>query len=213
MKKLVMDQFIKKYWSYYIEIENQLLETQKYVEFDKKNYNTYSMEYLKLYQIICSEIDGCAKVISLYSDSSFKIRDATIKQWGFQVQQIFPEITKRQVSFNGNDLLIPWRNWEYVIGLTKDGKKNIKHEKGKVNPDWWVKYGNVKHARMNLESEDANYADANLKNVVYALAGLYILEREFIEYLYFEKKDTGHLPIAKSGIFTDFGFKHIEKIK
>lgn len=40
--------FIKQYWNYYLELERQVLDTRKYVEFSTQNYNTYSIEYMKL---------------------------------------------------------------------------------------------------------------------------------------------------------------------
>ncbi|HBB6794409.1 TPA: hypothetical protein KB899_002331, partial [Enterococcus faecium] len=41
-------------------------------------------------------------------------------------------------------------------------------------PDWWKIYNRVKHGRSS------NYKEANLENVLYALASLYLLE----EYLH-----------------------------
>lgn len=210
----MMDEFIKKYWTYYLEIENQMIETQRYVEFDKRNNNTYSMEFLKLYQMICSEIDGCAKEISACCNSSFKFdRNCSIKNWGYEIQQVFPDIITRQTRFNGDYLIVPWKNWKYVKAISKTGKRIIKLDDKMKTPNWWVKYNKVKHSRMKLNSQDVNYENANLKNTIAALAGLYILEREFIEYLYFTKNDMGHCSIPKSKLFTDDSFKHIEKMR
>ena len=59
-----LQSFIKSYWEYFLELEEQLIETKRYVAFDKANAKTYSIEYLKLYQAVCSEIDVVAKEIS-----------------------------------------------------------------------------------------------------------------------------------------------------
>ena len=78
--------FKKSYWNYFLELEEEFLLTQKYVTFDKLNFNTFSAEYIKLIQAVCSEIDVVAKLhhiltrvlkmrrIRIYSDgdSSFK---------------------------------------------------------------------------------------------------------------------------------------------
>lgn len=40
--------FIKSYWNYYLELEDQFIATKKFVEFDASNSATYSVEYLKL---------------------------------------------------------------------------------------------------------------------------------------------------------------------
>ena len=49
--------FVKSYWNYYLELEEQFISTKKFVEFDVSNSTTYSVEYLKLFQAVCSEID------------------------------------------------------------------------------------------------------------------------------------------------------------
>lgn len=49
--------FIKSYWEYFLEIEEQFLESKKFVAFDNVNSKTFSIEYLKLYQAVCSEIN------------------------------------------------------------------------------------------------------------------------------------------------------------
>lgn len=56
--------FEKSYWNYFLELEKQLLSTRRYVAFDVANYKTYSMEYLKLIEAVCSEIDVVGKGIA-----------------------------------------------------------------------------------------------------------------------------------------------------
>lgn len=56
--------FKKSYWNYFLELEEEFLLTQKYVTFDKLNFNTFSAEYIKLIQAVCSEIDVVAKEIA-----------------------------------------------------------------------------------------------------------------------------------------------------
>ena len=52
----------------------------------------------------------------------------------------------------GDFCLIPWEDWN----------------KSK-NPDWWKSYNNVKHKRND------NFQNANLKNTINAVAGLFCL--------------------------------------
>lgn len=35
------DVFVKSYWNYYLELEDQFVATKKFVEFDISNYATY----------------------------------------------------------------------------------------------------------------------------------------------------------------------------
>lgn len=53
------------YWKYYISLENQFLDTERYVEFDYiNNGKAYSIEYLKLFQAVCGEVDVIGKVLA-----------------------------------------------------------------------------------------------------------------------------------------------------
>ena len=64
------------YWKYYISLENQFLETGRYVELDYvNNGKTYSMEYLKLFQAVCSEIDVMGKTLAAVLNESWTCRD------------------------------------------------------------------------------------------------------------------------------------------
>ena len=58
------ESFIKHYWQYYKELEDEIIATRRYVDFDQGNFSTFSVEYLKLYQTICSEIDVLGKAIA-----------------------------------------------------------------------------------------------------------------------------------------------------
>ena len=65
--------FIKSYWEYFLELEEQFLETKRFVAFDKANAKAYSIEYLKLYQAICSEIDVVGKEIAVAINPQFRL--------------------------------------------------------------------------------------------------------------------------------------------
>ena len=56
--------FEKNYWEYYLELEEQFISTKRYVAFDAANYKSYSLEYLKLLEAVCSEIDIVGKEIA-----------------------------------------------------------------------------------------------------------------------------------------------------
>ena len=81
MSETNIDTFLKSYWSYYLELENQFVATKKFVEFDISNHATYSIEYLKLFQAVCSEIDVVAKILAEEYDESFKkIKNTNIQK-------------------------------------------------------------------------------------------------------------------------------------
>lgn len=78
-----ISKFVASYWNYYLELEEAFKQTQKYVAFDRHNDRTYSVEYLKLIQAVCSEIDVVAKEIAEHFDPNFStIQRPNITHWG-----------------------------------------------------------------------------------------------------------------------------------
>ena len=185
-----MDKFIKNYWNYYIELESQLLELKRYVEFDKKNFQTYSIEILKLFQTVCSEIDAAGKEIALSFDEKFKPKDANIKKWGYIIQQNLKGIKNIKIIFNENIELCPYKNWEYIELISKKGKPYLKKAKDIDMIIWWKHYNSIKHERVGWVENETNYHLANLKNLLNAFCALFILETMYINSFCNEKKIT-----------------------
>ena len=183
--------FVKSYWNYYLELEQQLFDIRRYVDFSSKNNNTFSMEFLKLLQAVCSEIDVVAKVIDNYIDNTFN--GNRINEWGYALQQKFPEIKSIKIVFNDDYDIQPWKCWEYIKeeqeikkGENKGKKRTvIKLKKGCKNPVWWTAYNKSKHERTSpYNNSNINYNRANLKNVVSAFGALFILETIFRNYIF-----------------------------
>lgn len=66
--------------------------------------------------------------------------------------------------------------------------------------DWWQAYNDIKHRRMGTnEAGRYNYTKANLKNVLHAMAALYILNRK----LYDSLEDNGRFgtEVPESALF------------
>lgn len=185
MSEVNLTQFIKSYWNYYIELEDQLLATKKYVDFDESNYKTFSVEYLKLLQATCSEIDVVGKIIAEYYDNSFKkVDNKNIQKWGMLVHNAFPEIETSTVSFLNDKEITPWTNWDYETYYDKDNKFRYRLKDGKKTPAWWTAYNKVKHERTSPYKEGkTNYSRANLENLILAMSALYIIEMKFIKLL------------------------------
>lgn len=182
---LKIQQFVRSYWNYFLELEEQLIETKRYVDFGKSNNKTFSIEFLKLLQATCSEIDVVAKIIAEWADPEFKSPDnKNIQKWGFVIQKTYPDVESIAVRFNNDYTIVPWKNWAYEKYLDKNGKTRYRLIKGKETPVWWTAYNKVKHERTSAYgSEQTNYARANLKNLIYAMAALYILETLFLSAL------------------------------
>lgn len=185
MKQSKLRTFVKSYWEYYLELEEQFSKTKKYVSFDIYNKKTYSVEYLKLLQAVCSEIDVVAKEIASDLDPSFVVdNNTTIKKWGYVLQNKLPAMLCREIVFNDEICVCPWKNWLYEQSLSKKGALNYKLKNNCKTPSWWVDYNSVKHARTKIGNDgEINYTKANLENLIKSYAALHILESCYIDYL------------------------------
>lgn len=175
--------FYKSYWKYFLELEESLLELQRYINFEKNNWKVYSNEFIKLIEVIGSEIDVVAKEIVLYKNSQVKSING-ISNWGYNIQQLIPDIDTINLNFYSEEIITPWKNWKHEKYIDKNGKEGYRLKKGKENPEWWKAYNKVKHERTTITGGKYNYERANLGNVINALGGLYILETYFMEELY-----------------------------
>lgn len=199
--EITLTQFIKSYWNYYLELEEQLIQTKRFVDFDISNYKTFSIEYLKLLQATCSEIDVVAKIIAEKFELSFsKLDNKNIQKWGFVIQKYFKEIQHIKVCFLNDFCITPWQNWGYE--QYKDKKNSIRYRllKGAETPQWWTAYNKVKHERTShYQNGKTNYCRANLENLISAMSALFILETIFIEYL--KKEEEVLITLTPSSLF------------
>lgn len=186
-------QFIINYWNYYRELENELLSVRKYVDFQEGNFNTYSIEFLKLYQAICSEIDVIGKAMAHEVNQNFKPEDTSnnILKWWYEIQSSY-HLDKDDIEVNLSDNtewfmdlfeISPWRNFVSEKRINRRGYSY--YTTNDSIPSWWSEYNKVKHNRTLTikNSTSIYYTKANLKNVCYALAALYTLEIAYMHYL------------------------------
>lgn len=171
---MTRDEFCRLHWSYYLVLEKDFLDTERYISFDFgdnylydsqhtatdcANSTTFSNEFVKQYQAICSEVDVILKSIckELGNTSANSMPDYTnliLNQWS--------NLPNQKVRMNVIELQ-PFKNWSPNPAYN--------------SPDWWSPYNRVKHERLE------NFRDANLKNVANALAGLYILESYLVKFI------------------------------
>ena len=170
--------FVDYHWKYYLSLENNFLFTENYVSFNSNNNSTFSNEYVKLLQVICSEIDSVSKTICLNLDNSFAVdKNTNIKKWGFVLQKFFPNIKNVKVLFHDDYNIIPWEKWEYCLNTQN---KIVLSDKSST-PKWWNIYNSVKHNRTAKKDNGRyNFYDANLKNVLTALGALYVIEKIYL---------------------------------
>ena len=51
------------HWSYYMSLEDDLIETSRYVEICEDNFDTYSTRFTRLMLSAASEVDVVAKIL------------------------------------------------------------------------------------------------------------------------------------------------------
>lgn len=163
--------FIWQYWRFFETLENDFLATERFVSLDEDNYDTFSVEYNRLYQSIGSEIDVIAKLLcNLLGDhKADKIYD-----YYKTITSYCGMFTDEQVCINRSVTIKPWDKW---IIKNMNGKEKL------FNPEWWSLYNKVKHNRQTVCTDNKSkwydkpyYKCATQYNVLSALAGLYILE-------------------------------------
>lgn len=201
--------FIRSYWDYYLDLEEQFSQTKKYIAFDIYNKNAYSVEFLKLMQAVCSEIDVVAKEIASALDPSFKVDISTnIKKWGYILQNKLPQILTDEVVFNHDIRVTPWKNWMYEQYRDKNKALRYKLKGNAKTPMWWVAYTDVKHQRTRRSADGhTNFTQANLYNLIHSFAALYILETEYMATLYGDQEPVDG--IGSSALFQPY-YKQFE---
>lgn len=157
------DEFLQRYWTFFLGFEQDLLETERFVSFDPDNFDTFSVEYNRLYQAVCSEVDVLAKQLCCLLGNK---NSDTINQYYLPIVSAYPCILSETVDVKGLGCLEPWAGWT-----------------DKAAPEWWKLYNKVKHSRTEICKNEQSrwkgkpfYKAATLQNVMMAVAALYILE-------------------------------------
>ena len=153
------------HWNYFLVLESYLQLLARYIEFTSENDSVFSQEISHILLTAGSEVDVVLKALCKQLDSSFN--GETITSYRKFLNPIFPKISRLNVNLpRYGRRIIPWDNW----------RVNTK-------PQWWDAYNKVKHYR------DEKYKQANLKNVIASLAGLFIANL----YFYKDKAENGEL--------------------
>ena len=218
---MTSSEFIYAYWSQYISIEKEFVETMHYVTLDEDNDNTFSQAYSKLMLQIGSEVDVAFQRYCKKISGNPKNHFDGINQYKDCVVKHNPVFIKQEIEVKKTSrTLKPWIEWNnpsrgVVIStqqtqnlvqqsLTqKSGQKSQSQQTS--SPSWWLAYNAIKHNRTGKESIDGEekecYKFANQKNTLHSLAGLY----QILIYYYYEVAKDEQLrlktPIPGSRLF------------
>ena len=168
---MTVSEFKKIYWDYYISLENDFINTEKYVALDEDNKKTFSIEYMKIFQMVCAEIDVFSKVFCSIIDANFN--KETIAHYCKVLTTEYADFTKDRVHIIPlNKDITPWDSWSWQENQNTQGKISVTGN----SPQWWSEHNKVKHSRTLFTSSGFNFKKANQKNVIYSLAALFQLE-------------------------------------
>jgi hypothetical protein len=159
-------------WQYLITLDSDLKEVSRYVDIRSENFDTFSIEFVRLLLSAGSEIDVVAKLLCKKIDLSRSYKN--INDYQQAITTKYPKFPEMIIDMPQYELqLTPWEDW-------KNNKK----------PSWWKAYNDVKHERDN------HFKEANLRNTIYAVAGLFTL----IWYLH--REDNQRKKLNKTVLFS-----------
>ena len=137
------------HYQYFLALEQEFDDSIRFVELDAQNSNAFSTAYLKMLFAACVEIEAVLKELDKRSTTTTSANN--MDQLRASILAEYPNFHKIEVKIPRYSLtLSPWASWA-----------------SGTNPDWWHAYNATKHSRQT------SYVQANQKNVVEALAGLF----------------------------------------
>lgn len=182
------------HWRYFLTLDADVETTLRYVELDRRNFETYSIEYVRLFFGICSEFESVCKNLCQSVESGKDFSKKNMPMLADTIGKHFPRIGALEISIpklGENANIRPLEGWSKV------------NKNDSLVLSWWQDYNKVKHERQN------NFVKANLGNVIYSLAGL------FGVLLYWARNESknGELEFGESPrvVYYDFGLGRIPK--
>ncbi len=173
---------VRSHWNYFLAIERDLEVLSRYVEFDERNFECFSLEIARILLAAGAEVDVVCK--SMCHASNADSNAANINAYRAELNTAIPGIGTFEVLIPRFGLTLrPWEEWSGDSGV----------------PLWWTAYNKIKHHR------DSQYHQANLKNALNAVAGLFVV----VLYLYRAEAEEGILlPLPQ---LVSAGDRHIKR--
>jgi hypothetical protein len=141
---------VNQHWNYFLAFDADLSRLSRYIEFHTDNYNCFSLEIARVLLAAASEVDVVAKLLCRKVKPDSKAEN--INDYQQEILNAFPKFGQFEVLAERFGLSMhPWDEWA-------NGR----------SPFWWRAYNEVKHQR------DAHFQKANLKNMLNAVAGLFV---------------------------------------
>lgn len=167
------------YWTVYKNLEKELLELSNWVHIDDKQLEIYSVKISELLIRTVIELESISKELyfqnggtkpddnNLFFDTD--CIDLLENKWLLSKKKVQISASNFYFTLSANKILTP---------LNKANKR------GSSSADWLKAYQAVKHNRVKSLSK------GNLKNLIRAMAGLYVLNLYYKDNIYTLEKDA-----------------------
>ena len=151
----------KSYWPIFERLEGELCELTFAVAFADSHLGVYSARLADLLLRSCAECENVGKSVCVDKTlaSATNVQQFNFPDIGNVICSHIPIYTKELT------IIWPYQSLTYTSIRPFDTWQPI----GSMNPDWFNAYNGVKHDRIG------NAQKANIKNVIHALGGLFIL--------------------------------------
>jgi hypothetical protein len=157
----------KLHWNFFLAIEGDVKTLSRFIEFHPSNFDCFSLEIARVLLAASSETDIACKQVCLSFNAASQARN--INDYRTELLAAIPHLPDFEVTVPRHSLTLkPWDEW---------------HDPLNGVPLWWTAHNKVKHERHS------HYKDANLKNALNAVAGLFVI----LLYLYKADAERGAL--------------------
>jgi len=157
---------VELHWNFFLALERDVDVLSRYVEFDSRNYDCFSIEITRILAAASGVVDIVAKQICRAANRHSTASDMI--DYRRELMRAYPGMPDFRVKLPRFGLeLKPWEQWRRYNGI----------------PVWWKAHDKIKHERS------APYHGATLKNALNAVAGLFVL----VLHLYRDKAQAGEL--------------------
>ena len=164
-----------EYWVVYKDIEQEFLTCLKYVFYDKKQQDVYSIKFAELILRTAMEIESISKELyymlggtkEVYNKKGDK-RDLLFDTDCIKLINKKIRICEKQICINHNVSHIK-KDFIKITPLIYCDKRNTKVAVNKNESQWKKAYQSLKHDRIN------SMHFATLNNALYAIGALYVL--------------------------------------
>ena len=156
---MTREEFLSRYWKYYLLLEEQFLNTNNYVDLNTDNLSTYSLQFVNSILLTGAELDT---IMKLYCNFLLSARKDISNYANYVLTNDSDIINQEIIVFNGGNLIIkPFEGWQVI--RPSDTLKG------------WKEYNLIKHNR------NENFKLATLDNALNLLGCLYILEIKYLK--------------------------------